>query len=264
MSFGSFVTSILPTIGTVLGKLINCNSLNDGVIRYDLGQPGGGDRDAGAEHRVVFGKEGDEVRLYNMATTQNQQVTLSFPGKGDLGPETVTLQGFKSINVSDLFKNQAQMGNSEFALTTNDPASYDSGPDGAAQDICMSASAYHIPVGDGKPHQVGSYLRVRVDRDQAVVSTTDGRSISGIRMLAVSGASDTAVRLMNLEGPVSGGDSITARFPEKFPEGESVNVELTAQVGADYLSDRDELDRGIQPITEETARLLRTAKRLND
>lgn len=259
MNWGSLVSTLVPTIGSIVGQLLNAKSIEDGVVSYrfsrganELGEDGSTD--------ATFVHDGDDYALFNQSTKAADTVTMAFPATSTIGPQTLIVPGRTCANVTQLFKDNAEMDNCAFALTAggNDATTAQDGN----PTVKISCSGKNIPVGDGKRHTIGSYLDVQVDTGSVTIYPKTV-SLASLPMVSVRGTGETTAQILNASG--QSGSLATVNFPSPFSAGELVEVEIMANVGG-LTSDRLMAQSGgilLTAITDDQFERLAKAKRLN-
>jgi len=262
MNWGSLISTVLPTIGTVVGQLLGVKSIEDGVVTYQFSPEAAAG--ANAETQASFAYEDGDYYLFNQSVNSGNIVTISFPSKANIGPQTIMIPGRTSFKITQLFKDNADMDNSSFELTAGGGA--EAPADGKLSDkssIKISSSGYNIPVGDGAEHSIGAYLSVKVD-EGSVTIIPKAVSLQSLPLVAVHGSGDTTVRVMDAGG--QSGTQATVAFPEPFIKGDQVNVEVMANVSgltSDRLMKDQEHSGLLSSISDEQWQRLQGAKRLN-
>lgn len=259
MNWGSLVSSILPTIGNVVGSLLGAAKIEDGVIQYVHNNLVGADQ----EFSSVFYKENDNFYLYNQSPRSDDTVAMTFPARGQIGAETILVPGRQSFDVTSMFKENAEKDNVQFELTAcNATAAKSFGKSAQEPGIMISSSGKEIPVG-GQKQSIGSFFEVQVGTQEITVLPKNGVFINSLPMISVQRGGDTGMRVMNVQG---GGEEATVQLPEPLAENELVSVEIVADVGKQSMSAMlklQENDERMSAVDDAMVQKIKNAPKLN-
>ncbi|MEG1952678.1 MAG: hypothetical protein RR115_00400 [Hydrogenoanaerobacterium sp.] len=224
-NWGSLVTTLLPTVGTVIGQLLGNKSANDGVLCYMFTQTGQNEEpDAG----YFFAEDGDYYFL-NCSKGAGKRVSITFPAiMPNLGPETVLVNGNGGrAKVTAAFSKTASSDNSHIEITAGggSTVSADLGADDSFQVAC---SGNRVPV-DGNFHDIGSYLQVALNGSNITLKGIESK-IKSIASLSVKGSGDTETRLMN--APPQAETEVFLSLPEPLPDNSLVDIKFVGKISA--------------------------------
>jgi len=258
MNWGSLISTVVSTAGTVLGSLLKAPQMENGVVRYVFSNVEGSNSD----FRSDFAYDGEgRLRLYNLATNDNDRLMLTFPIEGTGGFQSVTLGGFQSFDVTDLFSDNAEKDNSNFELSgfRSTPLPAD-GLSSSRSLIKLSAQARGIPV-DGKQHSIGTFYDVIVNTDSVQVELKSGGELDSIQMISITSGRDSAMRLLDIKGK----DNVAiVPLSQPLVKGDLVTIEIMGSA-VETRSRIDELkaDSRFAEIDEDTRKRLNNAPALN-
>lgn len=259
MNWGSLVSSILPTIGNVVGSLLGVNKIEDGVVQYVHGNVLGADQ----EFSSVFYKENDGYYLYNQSPKADDTVAMTFPARGQIGAETILVSGRQSFDVTSMFKENADKDNVQFELTACSAAGVKrSGKSAQEQGVKISSSGKEIPVG-GEKQSIGSFFEVQVGTQEVTVLPKNGIAINSLPIVSVQSGGETGMRIMDIEGE---GDVAKVQLPQPLVKDELVSVEVVADVSTQSMSvllKLQENDERINIVDDAMAQRIQDAPKLN-
>ncbi len=225
MSFTSFMSSILPTIGTVVGALLGANSVEDGVLYYAFRNPNSDSEQVGG---AVFSCTDGEYTLYNPSVDPEDAISISFLGRSG-GPqcssESYVIPGFHSMGVNALFQTYADNDNSKFELASSvaNPTAV-TGADNNSY-VQMAVSQKGITAEETPDTtKLGSYLTVALGVEQIAITGTGSMALSSVSNLEIKGSGDTAYRFSNMDA-VDG--VVTIDMPEPLLSGDACEVEIS-------------------------------------
>lgn len=260
MIWGSLISTILPTIGTVIGKLIGVKSIEDGVIHFSHQNLRGAQQ--GFSSQIYC--ENGEYYLFNQSTSSDDVVTMTFPARGQTGAESVMVPGRQSFNVTPFFSENAAHDNSKFELTACAASQNVQGiGDEQQSGIKISASGYGIPVG-GQKQSIGSYIDVKVDEQQITVYPKAGLQLQNLPLLTVCGSGDTDMRVNDVNGEPQ---AMVVQLPQPLQPQDQVRVDVVANVQPTIslmeLPGRKKYAHLFTEVDDDTAERIRKAPKLN-
>lgn len=237
MSFTSVLSSILPTIGTVLGALLGADSVEKGVLYYALQNPNklaGNSTDSGA----YFLNDNGEIKLYNPAPLESEGISISFLGRRKEGEkiqyssESFVLPGFNVMSMNSVFKNYASLDNSKFELAA--AVADDEMTEGAnsSSRIQMAVTQMGIQASETNPTEasLGSYLKIILGAENATITGNQTMALDTISSLVIKGSGDTAYRFANIQA-VDG--AVTVSLPEPLLDGDLCEVDISGVLAYD-------------------------------
>ena len=261
MNWGSLIQTVLPTIGTIVGQLLGVKSIEEGVISYRFFKEGELEGTTG-EFSSTFFKEGDKYYLFNQSPHFDDQITLSFPSRENFGTESLTIPGTKTLEVTNMFMENARADNCKFELTgCAAPSTMDMS--GSSPAIKISTSAKEIPVGDGEKHDLGSYLQVQVNADKVTVYSKIS-NIASLPLISIKGSGDSSFRLMDIGG--QSGNQVDVYLPEPFMKGGLATVEVVANIGSENMMKMLEIQNekySFIALSEDKIERIKNAPKLN-
>lgn len=255
MNWGSLVSSILPTIGTVVGSLLGTNKIEDGVIYYSYQNVKGADKDFSS----VFYKEGQDYYLFNQSTKAADQVTISFPRKETAGAETIIVPGHQSFRITPLFEENAQNDNSVFELSASSQETVTI--DGAEKSyVKICSSGMDIPV-NGQKQQIGTYLDAYIEPQQITITPRNNVQLQSLPLLTVQASGDTQMRILEASGDK---DEIVVPLPQPLIKDDIISLDVIANVEQNNSMLEEQMSSGLMnPLDASTIERLRSAPRLN-
>jgi hypothetical protein len=233
MGWGKLITSIGGIVGGLIDNLAVGEDGAAKAVMFRLpksGQPGD---DGASLANAVFTYDDDgnagskkQFRLFNSSSRSTDVINMAFPAIGDIGPQTLFVQGRQTCAVNDEFSLYGGQGDcSNFSLEATD-TSASQGLSGDAGGFKISSMGYNVPV-DGKTQkQIGSRISVTVSPESITVKNigTSG-NISAIDLLTIAGAGDSKITIMGQSG--QSGTEITIPLPHEL-KSTVVDVSLTA------------------------------------
>ena len=160
MNWGSLVSSVLPTIGTVVGSLLGANKIEDGVVEFFHSAPANGQQGFSS----TFYCEDGKYNLFNQSANKEDIVAMTFPAHGQIGDETILVPGRGEFDVTPFFQDNALHDNSQFELTACTAQQQND----QQASVTISASGKQVPV-SGQRQDIGTYLAVQVEPQQITV-----------------------------------------------------------------------------------------------
>lgn len=223
MDWGSLITTVLPTIGNIVGGLLGANKIEDGVIYY--------------EHKGVLGAqqgfssqfycEDGNYYLFNQSTSENDIVSMTFPARGQVGAETVMVPGRQSFDITPMFEENALQDSTHFELTACTAGQVRESMGAQQQGIKISSAGQGVQVG-GQKQSIGSYLDVQVQQNQVTIYPKNGFQLQNLPMVQVQGSGDTGMRVIDISGQDP--QAITVQLPQPLLPEDQVTVEVVANV----------------------------------
>lgn len=261
MNWGSLISSVLPTIGTVVGSLLGANKIEDGVVHFAHRNVVGADQSFSSDFYCEDGK----YYLFNQSTKSDDVIAMTFPARGQIGAETVLVPGRQSFDVTPMFEDNARDDNSQFELTACSASQQVTQGRTAARQapgIKISSSGKEIPVG-GEKKAIGTYLDVQIEPEQITVLPKNGVSIDSLPMVFVQSGGETGMRVMDVVGE---GDAAVVQLPQPLAQNDLVAVDVVANVNTQSLSHMLKLqanDKRLMAVDDETAKRIQNAPKLN-
>jgi hypothetical protein len=276
-AWGALAQTILPTIGSVIGQLINATKTSDGKVNYTFsaGSPEGYSADdeifdSSFVREDSIEKDGNgndkivtKYFLKTLTYNDDDKVTIAFPTRGSLCSETLTLCGASKVEVTKMFSDNANGDNGTFELTASRGSAMAGASSGSYK---VSASARQIVVGDGEKNRLGSFLDVVVNTDKITIIAKDGNQISSIASAYLYSSRDTDMRFFDVSGQTSGTEAIIC-FAENLRAGDVVDIDVTVNFGSAQKMQELQAEYAkrynIQKMTPEEIAELKAAPRLN-
>lgn len=257
MDWGSLISSVLPTIGTVVGGLLGVNSIEEGVVTF-VHRPAS---DNSQDFASTFYKEDEHYYLFNQSPQERDVVTISFPTRGNIGADTAIIPGRQSFDVTGYFRENGQQDSTQFELTAATAAQSQDVQGQSCIQLCSSGK--DIPVG-GQKQSIGAYLEAQVSQTQVQIFPKNGVQLQSLPMVFVQGSGDTGVRVMDAKGEAQ---QIVVPLPQPLMKDDVVQVEVQAQVQTQVsLQDMIQGQKYaplIKEVDEATALRVAKAPRLN-
>lgn len=229
MGFVSFMVSVLPTVGKVVGALINAFCVNHGVLYYSFKSPNASGEN-GDEGGAVFLREDGQYKLYNSNLLENQVISISFLGRENSGTEaqcaaeSYALPGRSTLVMNDLFKTYADNDNSRFELASTVDDGQTSGENDGSCYVQMTALQKGVVVAkEPETARLGSYLGIKLGVDSVVISGSDTAPLDSVVSLSIKGSGDTTYKLRNM---TASSNQVTVSLPEPLLEGDACEIEI--------------------------------------
>lgn len=260
MNWGSLVSSVLPTIGTVVGSLLGANKIEDGVVQYNHDSVVG----SSEGFTSAFCNEKGKYYLFNQSTQTDDTVAMTFPARGQIGSETILIPGRQAFDVTSLFKENADNDNVQFELTACSASQQNKSSSGSQtqQGIKIASSGRQIPVG-GEKQSIGTYFEAKAETQQITILPKNGVTINSLPMVTVQSGGETSMRIMDASGD---GTSAVIQLPQPLVQNELISVEVLADVSTQSIPEMlklQENDERMIQVDDAMAQRINNAPKLN-
>lgn len=255
-NWGSLVSSVLPTIGNIVGGLLSVEKIEDGVLSYSFNSVGG----ASSEFSSTFYVAQDGYHLFNQSPNDSDIVTMTFPSRGNIGAESIILPGRQAFNVTPLFQANAAADNCQFELTGCSLAS--NAVKGQSSGIKISASAKNVQVG-GPQQSLGAYMDVKVEPQKVTVMPRSGISIDSLAMMSLQSGGQSGMRVIDVAGKEG---EVTVNLPEPLIDNDGISIEVTANMSQNSISAMLECQAerlALFEVKDDLAERIKNAPKLN-
>ncbi len=221
----SVLGTIVPTIGTVVGKLLGVSN-DDCALLYQFTNQD----DTSCEASIV--KKDGKIILWNRSENENGVITLSLPKVGTLEPQTFTLKQGQSIELDSLFRDCANHDSTKLMISaSNNEEAIQKGVDNASEQFHICAAASDVCTDGNTPVRLGSYLTVVCSREKAIF-TSANHQIIHISVANFQGRNDQKIKLMDIPAaPQNSGTVVEVKFPSEFPEGTVLDIDVEVEMG---------------------------------
>lgn len=223
MQWTSVVSSVFQTIGGIVGGLLGVNSIEDGVICFSHQ----GVRGADQEFSSIYFVEDGKYYLFNQSGSRQDFVTMTFPSRGNIGTESVTVEGRGSFNITPFFQHNAKDDNSEFQLTASS-MSQQQGQEKQEGSYTVSASGSQLSI-SGTQQSIGAYLAVQVNPQQLIVTSRDQNrfAVQNLPFIKLQCSGDTAMQFSEVQAQ---NGQATIALPQPLAQSELLAVDVMAQI----------------------------------
>lgn len=221
----SALGTIVPTIGTVVGKLLGVSN-DDCALLYQFQNQ----EDTGCEASIV--KRDGKIVLWNRSENEHGVITLSLPKVGALEPQTFTLKQGQSMELDSLFSDCANHDSTKLMITaSNGEEAVKKGIEGAQEQFHICAAASDVCTDGNTPVRLGSYLTVVCSRDKAIF-TSANHQIVHISVANFQGRNDQKMKMLDIPAtPQNSGSVVEVKFPSPFPEGTVLDIDVEVEMG---------------------------------
>lgn len=221
----SAIGTIMPTVGTIIGKLLGVSS-SDGALLYRFHNEANGS----CEASIV--KKNGHIVLWNRSEDENAVLTLSLPKVGTLEPQTFTLPQDGSIELDSIFQDCANHDSTKLMITaSNSGGALASGIDGANEQFHICAAASDVRADGNTATRLGSYLTVVCSPDRAIF-TSANHQIINISVANFQGRNDQRIKVMDIPAVSdNSGTVVEVDFPSTFPEGTTLDIDVEVEMG---------------------------------
>lgn len=255
-NWGSLVSSVLPTIGNIVGELLGVQKIEDGVLSYSFSNVEG----ASSEFSSTFYVDQDGYHIFNQSPNENDIVTMTFPGRGNIGAESIILPGRQAFNVTPFFHANAAADNCQFELTGCSLAS--NAVKGQNSGIKISTSAKNVQVG-GQQQSLGAYMDVKVEPQKVTVMPRSGISIDSLAMMSLQSGGQSGMRVLDVSGQEG---EVTVNLPEPLIDNDGISIEVTANMSQNSISamlERQAERLALFEVKDDLAERIKNAPKLN-
>lgn len=221
----SALGTIVPTIGTVVGKLLGVTN-GDCALYYQFQNQD----DAGCEASIV--KRDGKIVIWNRSENENGIITLSLPKVGELEPQTFTLTPGQSMELDSLFRDCANHDSTKLMITaSNGEEAVKKGIKDAKEQFHICAAASDVCTDGNTPVRLGSYLTVVCSKDKAIF-TSANHQIVHISVANFQGRNDQRMKMMDIPATQQdSGSVVEVKFPTAFPEGTVLDIDVEVEMG---------------------------------
>lgn len=249
----SAVGTIIPTVGSILGKMLGV-SASDGALLYQFADT----ETDGCEACIV--KRDGHIKLWNRSEDENALITLSLPRVGALEPQTVTLRSGESVEMDSFFADCANHDSTKIMLTaSNSTEAVKRGINGAGEQFHICAAASDVKADGNTPVRLGSYLTVVCSGDRAIFTSTNHQIIN-FDVANFQGRNDQRIKVMDIPAvKQDGGTVVEVQFPSPFPAGTVLDIDVEVEMGglSNILAEQRKWCT-VQRVDEEEAKVLRS------
>lgn len=250
-----FLTTVLPTIGKVLGELLNPKKNGETkdleCVSYDLDS---NNKESGVKNcQAVFSKKGDNIILSNGGYDETKALLMHFPSSPPELDNDVLLHEREETIVNDAFKRHANYNDGRFELSVVDLEQGKQGLQG--RNMRFSTRRGNVPT-DGTTVPFGSYFTVSLNGTAitftllpSLSSTID--SVTSVSVSSDNSSTSQSFNLINIENP-NNSPTITLTLPGSFPPEITaviVDARINIRPGNSLMK---KLSKRCTPISEET------------
>lgn len=263
------LTSVLPTIGKIVGTLLN-NLKGDGTeelkyVAYNL------DPDSTSEIatcQAVFTKQDDQIILTNAGFDRSKAIRMHFPNSPLEENDDIVLEAQSDCLVNDIFKTHAEYEDGRFELTAVDVDANRNAQDEGAGHLMHRTRKAEVPT-DGSSVSFGSFFTVSLQGQCLKFALTPSYpgTIYAVDYVIVSSVEDSSGQSYRLENQINpeSSDAISLTLPAPFA---NETAQVTVEARIDVQSGRNaellkKMGERCRPIGERTKYIIQNGRCMN-